>query len=85
MQVSRLAGLILLVFSLGFALGLPGCGSGNPNEREFLATAPPGKPSDDPEDSKVSHRRERTRNVAPQVAKIEARNQGATAKKTKAP
>ena len=72
---SGLIGLAALLVAAG-GLGLSGCG-GNPNEREYQASAPPGKPPDDPEDQKVAHRRERTRNVSKQVQKIEARNQGA--------
>jgi hypothetical protein len=69
----RLAVLFLLVWNLGLTLGLPGCGSGNPNEKEYLATAPPGKPPDDPDDSKVAHRRERTRAKSKELDKIEKR------------
>jgi hypothetical protein len=76
-------GLASLLVAAG-GLALAGCGSGNPNEREYLQTAPPGKPPDDPEDQKVAHRRERTRNVSKEIQKIEARNQGAAAK-TKGP
>ncbi len=72
---SGLAGLLLVAG----VLGLTGCG-GNPNEREFLDKAPPGKPSDDPEDKNVAHRRGRTRNVSKQVQKIEARGQAAAKK-----
>jgi hypothetical protein len=83
MRVSRLAGLLPLVFGLSFLLGLPGCGSGNPNEAEYAQHAPPGKPPDDPEDQKVAHRRERTRNISKAVQKIEAKGQAA--QKTQAP
>lgn len=54
-----LASLILIGSVLGSA---PGCSPDNPNEREMMKDAPPGKKSDDPEDLKVSHRRERTQN-----------------------
>ena len=84
MSESRGAGLLPLIFSLGLVLSLSGCGSGNPNESEYAQHAPPGKPSDDPEDQKVSHRRERTRNVSKAVQKVEARGQAA-AQKTQAP
>jgi hypothetical protein len=72
-----LAGLLLAAGSLGLA----GCG-GNPNEKEYAEHAPPGKPFEDPNDSKVSYRRERTRNVSKQVQAIEARNQAGTKKAT---
>jgi hypothetical protein len=75
MPRSRLAGLLFLVCVLGLPLGLSGCGNSNPNEREFLATAPPGKPPDDPEDQKVAHRRERTRAHSKEIDKIEKRGQ----------
>jgi hypothetical protein len=70
-----LAGRLLLAWSLGLMLGLTGCGSGNPNEREFLSSAPPGQPPDDPNDQKVSYRRERTRATSKEIDKIEKRNQ----------
>jgi hypothetical protein len=47
------------------ALALPGCG-GNPNEAEYLRTAPPGKPA---EPESVASRRERTKNVPAAPAK----------------
>jgi hypothetical protein len=72
-------GLAALLVAAG-GLGLTGCGGSNPNEREYLQSAPPGKPPDDPDDQKVAHRRERTRNVSKQVQKIEERNQGGSKK-----
>ncbi len=54
-----LPSLILIGSVIGSA---PGCGADNPNEREMMKDAPPGKKSEDPEDLKVSHRRERTQN-----------------------
>lgn len=68
------------VCCLGLAPGLAGCGSGNSNEREYAQHAPPGKPPDDPNDQKVSYRRERTRNVSDKVKAIEARGQAAAKK-----
>jgi hypothetical protein len=65
-------------------LAATGCGGGNPNEREYFQDAPPGKPSDDPNDQKVAYRRERTRNVSKQVQKVEARGREA-AEKAKGP
>jgi hypothetical protein len=74
-------GLTGLMLAAG-GLALAGCG-GNPNEREYLQTAPPGKPPDDPEDQKVSHRRERTRNVPKEVQKIQERGEAANKKAVK--
>ena len=51
----------LVVGALAVVRPLPGCGSSNPNEREFLESAPPGKPPENP-DEKVSQRRSRTQN-----------------------
>ncbi len=77
-------GLAGLLMTAG-VMGLAGCGSGNPNETEFLRTAPPGKPPDDPEDQKVAHRRERTKIVPKQIQDFEARNQAAAKKKAAKP
>jgi hypothetical protein len=63
-----LAGLLLAAGGLG----LTGCG-GNPNEKEYAEHAPPGKPFEDPNDSKVSYRRARTLNVPKQYQKKIAR------------
>jgi hypothetical protein len=51
--------LAVLLLSAG-GLGLAGCGGSNPNEREFLQNAPPGKPSEFPNES-VAERKARTR------------------------
>jgi hypothetical protein len=78
----RKCGLIgPIVLAYGLALG--GCG-GNPNRAEYDAHTPPGKPFDDPNDYKVSYRRERTRNVSKQVQAIEAKGREA-ANKAKTP
>ncbi len=60
---------------LGLA-GILGCEPANQNEKEFLATAPPGKPPENP-DEKVSERRARTHTVSKQEAKIAERNKKA--------
>jgi hypothetical protein len=48
-----------LALSCGLTLSQAGCGSGNPNETEFLNSAPPGKPPENPDET-VSQRRQRT-------------------------
>ncbi len=63
-------------FTLAALAGLFGCEPANQNEKEFLSTAPPGKPPENP-DEKVSERRARTHTVSKQEAKINARNQKA--------
>jgi hypothetical protein len=73
---AQIAGL-LLIGGLGVTIGVAGCGSGNPNEREYMATAPPGQPPDDPDDQKVAHRRERTRGPSKQVEQAEKRKAAA--------
>ena len=73
------ARVLLLVVGLILPWGLGGCGSGNPNEQEFQRSAPPGKPLENPNES-YAERRERTRNVSKQLAKIEAQNDAATKK-----
>ena len=60
-----LAALTAAIVSVG-ALGFSGCG-GNPNQAEYDAHTPPGKPSDDPNDAKVAYRRARTFNVPKQL------------------
>jgi hypothetical protein len=70
---------LLLTGSLILTSNLVGCGSGNPNEKEYFAHTPPGKPPENPDESN-SARRARTRNVPKQVATVEARNE-ALAKK----
>jgi hypothetical protein len=65
-----LAALAAMIVSVG-AVGVSGCG-GNPNQTEYDAHTPPGKPSDDPYDAKVAYRRARTLNVPKQLqSKIE--------------
>ena len=64
---------LLLTGSLILTSNLVGCGSGNPNEKEYFAHTPPGKPPENPNESN-SERRARTRNVPKQVAAAEARN-----------
>jgi hypothetical protein len=49
----------LLALCCGLALALASCGSSNPNEAEFLNSAPPGKPPENPNET-VSQRRSRT-------------------------
>jgi hypothetical protein len=76
MSVRKWGLAIVLLAVIG--MGIPGCG-GNPNEEAFR-NSPPGKPFENPDDLKVSSRRERTRNVSKEVQAIEARNQGKKAK-----
>ena len=76
---STRARALLLVGGLILPWGGSGCGFGNPNEREFLQSAPPGQPSENPNES-YSDRRARTRNVSKQLAKIEAKNEASTQK-----
>jgi hypothetical protein len=59
---------LLFVGALAFAPPLTGCGSSNPNEREFLNSAPPGKPPDNPNET-VSERRSRTQSKVPSKLK----------------
>ena len=79
---------LLLFGSLILTSNLVGCGSGNPNEKEYFAHTPPGKPPENPNESN-SERRARTRNVPKQVAIAEALNETAAKKleesKKKAP
>jgi hypothetical protein len=56
----------LLAGGMGLAL-LSGC-SGNVNEDEFLKSAPPGKPSEFPDES-ISQRRARTLGPSGKTAK----------------
>jgi hypothetical protein len=51
------------------ALG-PGCSSQSDNEREFLRTAKPGVPAEDPNE-KVAQRKMRTRIMSPLEKRIE--------------
>jgi hypothetical protein len=71
-----------LVFPVGLilaagGLGVSGCGGSNPNEREFLQTAPPGKPSEIPNES-VADRKARTKGESHKVQKGRGAGQGAT-------
>jgi hypothetical protein len=77
MKMSKCRFIGTFVLACGLTLG--GCG-GNPNRAEYDAHTPPGKPFDDPNDSKVAYRRERTRNVSKQVQKIEAKGREAAEK-----
>lgn len=72
---------VLGVFVLCVMPGL-GCG-GNSNEAEFARTAPPGIPSENPNES-VAERRSRTRRVTKQEEKIEARNKAIAEKRAAA-
>jgi hypothetical protein len=69
MNLPRLRVKVLLAIVLGINLapGLPGCG-GNPNEREFLNSAPPGEPSPFPNES-VAQRKSRTKSEPKPVQK----------------
>jgi hypothetical protein len=55
---------LLFVGALALVPPLAGCGNSNPNEREFLNSAPPGKPPENPNES-VSERRARTQSKLP--------------------
>jgi hypothetical protein len=76
---SRLTGLTLLVGTLGLTWALAGCGSGNPNEREYFEHTPPGVPSDHPGES-VAQRKARLRSPTKQELQAEARRKAAEAK-----
>jgi hypothetical protein len=65
-----LAGLLLAAGGLGLA----GCGNSNPNEREFLQNAPPGKPSEFPNES-VAQRKARTKGETKPAQKGAAKSQ----------
>ena len=69
----------LLVGSLGLMWALAGCGSGNPNEREFFQHAPPGVPAENPNES-VAQRKARMRSPTKQELTAEARRKAAEAK-----
>jgi hypothetical protein len=60
-----------------------GC-SGNQNEDEFLRSAPPGKPSEFPNES-VSQRKERTRSKTKAEHAADAKNKGGASAKTNGP
>jgi hypothetical protein len=69
-----------MTLSCGLTLLVAGCGSGNQNEAEFLASAPPGKPPDNPNET-VAQRKERTRSkTKKEMAELE--KDKATAPKT---
>jgi hypothetical protein len=68
----------LMALSCGLTLLVAGCGSGNPNETEFLNSAPPGTPPENPDET-VSQRRERTRSKTKKEM-AEAKNKGTAAK-----
>ncbi|HKI19167.1 MAG TPA: hypothetical protein VKA15_14870 [Isosphaeraceae bacterium] len=65
--------LLLLAWAMSLSIALAGCGASNPNEREFLNTAPPGEQA---KDEQVSDRRARTHTLSKQ----EVRNQAAAEK-----
>jgi hypothetical protein len=69
---SRLSAGLPLIWGLGLAFALSGCGSGNPNEREYSEHAPPGVPSEFPNES-VAQRKARTRTESKQEKAAEAR------------
>jgi hypothetical protein len=78
---TRLSAQALASLLLCVAPGL-GCG-GNSNEAEFARTAPPGIPSENPNET-VAERRARTRIVTKQEQKLEARNKAAAEKRAAA-
>ena len=77
---STRAGFLRLIAGMTLATNLVGCGSGNPNEREFFEHAPPGLPTDHPNET-YAERRERTRTRTKQELAAEAKNKAAEAKK----
>lgn len=85
MSISRSsrAKTLVVLGSLILAGNVAGCNSSNPNEQEFLRSAPPGKPTENPDES-YSQRRSRTRLVGKKLAAIEARNEAAAKKKAEA-
>ena len=64
---------------MALATNIAGCGSGNPNEKEYFAHTPPGVPPENPNETNAE-RRARTRNVPKQIAVVEARNEAAAKK-----
>ncbi len=58
---SDLAKLFLFVHALSLPIALAGCGASNPNEAEFLRTAPPGEKA---KEEKYSDRRARTHTLS---------------------
>jgi hypothetical protein len=79
MPKTRGVRLGVMVLAINLTFSLSGCG-GNPNEAEFFKSAPPGVPSEFPNES-VAQRKERTRAVPKQVKQIEERDQKIAAKK----
>jgi hypothetical protein len=84
MSASRLRlafSVCFVALSCGMTLPLAGCGSGNPNENEF--PAPPGRPSEFPDET-VSQRRARTLRSPEKIKaeKAEELKSGANAGKT---
>jgi len=65
---SRWLGGYLIFLSCALPMAAGGCGSSNPNEKEFLESAPPGKPSEFPNES-FSERRQRTKSKLPSNVK----------------
>jgi hypothetical protein len=70
----------LMTLSCGVTLLVAGCGSGNQNEAEFLSSAPPGKPSEFPNET-VAQRKERTRSKSKKELAPDVKTKG-TASKT---
>jgi hypothetical protein len=77
-----LAKALLCMATLGLPL-VAGC-SGNPNEDEFLKTAPPGLKSEFPNES-YAERRERTRTKTSRELQAEAKKKGAEAQNATSP
>jgi hypothetical protein len=71
----------LMALSCGLTLSVAGCGSSNPNETEFLNSAPPGKPSEFPNET-FAQRKERTLRTPSKTKKEmeEAKDKGIEAK-----
>jgi hypothetical protein len=78
-SIERWVFRVLTALMLCMVVASFGC-SGNSNEAEFGRTAPPGIPSEHPNES-VADRRARTRIVSKQEQKIEARNKAIAEKK----
>jgi hypothetical protein len=77
LRKSLMSGWLLFVLPLGLPISMAGCGASNPNEAEFLRSAPPGEQA---KEEKYSDRRARTHTLS----KRELANQAADKKATDA-
>jgi hypothetical protein len=67
--------LLALSTSLVLVSTVGGCGSGNPNEDEFLQNAPRGTPPENPNET-FRERKERLHKAAQEIAKEKASQKG---------